>query len=59
MTVQPTGGVATTAKATTNASGVFSLKVTPKVTTTYTVRVSGVAGHDNASASPVTVTVTP
>ena len=59
VTVQPTGGVATTAKATTNASGAFSLKVTPKVTTTYTVRVSGVAGHDNASASPVTVTVTP
>ena len=37
----------------------FTLKVSPKVTTTYTVRVAGVAGHDDASAAPVTVTVVP
>ena len=58
MTVQPTGGVATTSKVTTNASGLFTLKVSPKVTTTYTVKVLNVAGHDDATASPVTVTVT-
>ena len=59
VTVQPTGGTATTTKATTNASGLFTVKVSPKVTTTYTVRVAGVAGHDDASAAPVTVTVVP
>ena len=52
-------GVATTSKVTTNAIGLFTLKVSPKVTTTYTVRVAGVAGHDDATASPVTVTVAP
>ena len=58
VTVQPTGGVATTSKVTTNASGLFTLKVSPKVTTTYTVKVLNVVGHDDATASPVTVTVT-
>jgi hypothetical protein len=59
VTVQPNGGSATTARATTSASGVFTLRVSPKVTTTYTARVVGVAGHVDASAAPVTVTVTP
>jgi hypothetical protein len=58
VTVQPTGGVATTAQVTTNAAGLFTLKVAPKVTTTYTVRVLSAAGHDDATATPVTVTVT-
>ncbi len=58
VTVQPTTGSATTAKVTTTATGAFTLKVAPKVTTTYTVKVLGVAGHDDATASPVTITVT-
>jgi hypothetical protein len=58
ITAQPTGDTATSLSAVTTATGAFTLKVTPKVTTTYTVKVSGVAGHDNATATPVTVTVT-
>ena len=59
VTVQPTTGSATTTKVTTTATGAFTLKVAPKVTTTYTVKVLGVAGHDDATASPVTITVVP
>jgi hypothetical protein len=58
VTVQPTGGASTTSRVTTNASGLFTLKVAPKVTTTYTVKVLNAPGHDDATASPVTVTVT-
>jgi hypothetical protein len=58
ITAQPTGDTATSLSAVTTATGAFTLKVTPKVTTTYTVKESGVAGHDNATATPVTVTVT-
>ena len=59
VTVQPTGGTATTARTVTNATGGFALKVAPRVTTTYTVKVVGVAGHGGATAAPVTVTVVP
>lgn len=55
--VQPAGGVATTVSTTTSTTGAFTLKVYPRVTTTYTVRVYGVAGHTDAGATPVTLTV--
>jgi hypothetical protein len=57
ITVQPTGGATGTVKVATSASGTFTLKVAPKVTTTYTVRLVGLAGHTDAAAAPVTVTV--
>lgn len=57
VTVQPTGGATGTVRVTTTANGTFTLKVTPKVTTTYTVRLVGLAGHADAAATPVTVTV--
>ncbi|MCF6379175.1 hypothetical protein L2K70_16300 [Nocardioides KLBMP 9356] len=55
--VQPVGGTMTSISTTTTSTGTYSLKVYPQVTTTYTVRVLRVAGHSDATAAPVTLTV--
>ncbi|MFL6171549.1 MAG: hypothetical protein ACJ716_01535, partial [Marmoricola sp.] len=54
----PAGGTATLVSAvTTTAAGAFSLKVLPKASGTWTVRVTGVAGYGEASSDPMVVSV--
>lgn len=55
--VQPVGGTLTSLSTTTTSTGTYTLKVYPKVTTTYTVRVLSVAGYAYATSTPVTLTV--
>ncbi|MFL6105649.1 MAG: hypothetical protein ACJ72L_01705 [Marmoricola sp.] len=54
----PAGGTATLVSGvTTTAAGAFSLKVLPKASGTWTVRVTGVAGYGEASSDPMVVSV--
>ncbi|MFL6024609.1 MAG: hypothetical protein ACJ72O_14820 [Marmoricola sp.] len=54
----PTGGTAVLAgSATTTATGTFSIKVLPKATGTWTVRVTGVAGYGESSSEALAVSV--
>ena len=54
----PTGGSPVAAgSATTSATGAFSLKVLPKSSGSWTVRVTGVAGYGESSSAAMTVSV--
>jgi len=43
--------------AATSATGTFTFRLAPRVTTTYTPRVVGVLGYADAAVDPFTVTV--
>jgi hypothetical protein len=47
----------TLSSATTSATGTFTIKVAPRVTTTYEVRLRSVAGYADATSTSFTVTV--
>ncbi|RNL79529.1 hypothetical protein [Nocardioides marmorisolisilvae] len=54
----PSGGSPVAAgSATTTATGTFSIKVLPKASGTWTVKVTGVAGYGEAASSPMAVSV--